>query len=261
MKGGLKMSTKIYDLSQPFGRNTPLWPWPTMTDVEIKRVSYWERDRFPGGCKKYTTVVTTKFHASTHMDAAAHVIDNGEFIDQVPLEKCYGTGVIVDFRYMQKWHVISPEDLENAKPKIEPGDFVVFNTGWHKYWKKDNYVYFNHYPSLYKEGAEWLLEKKIKALAIDGGAIDTPLAHAPLAKNAPWLRDEYVAETGRDPDEEYPIYEPAHMILLGNGIPGIENAGGDIDEVTGKRVTLAAFPIRYEEGDASIVRLVAIVDE
>jgi len=57
---------------------------------------------------------------------------------------------------------------------------------------------------------------------------------------------------------EFPVYEPAHMMLLGNGVVGIENAGGDIDQVTGRRVTLAAFPIRYEQGDASMVRLVAI---
>ena len=43
--------------------------------------------------------------------------------------------------------------------------------------------------------------------------------------------------------------------------PGIEIAGGQIDEVTGKRCTLACFPIRYRGGEASLVRLVAIVDE
>ena len=45
------------------------------------------------------------------------------------------------------------------------------------------------------------------------------------------------------------------------GIPGIEIVGGQIDEVTGKRCTLACFPIRYRGGEASLVRLVAIVDE
>jgi len=42
---------------------------------------------------------------------------------------------------------------------------------------------------------------------------------------------------------------------------GFENVGGDIDEVVGMRATLAGFPIRWEKGDGSIVRLVAIVDE
>ena len=46
-----------------------------------------------------------------------------------------------------------------------------------------------------------------------------------------------------------------------NGIGLIENVGGDIDEVTGMRVTIAAFPIRYWMGDGSLARVVAIVDE
>ena len=40
----------------------------------------------------------------------------------------------------------------------------------------------------------------------------------------------------------------------------IENVGGEIDKVTGKRVTFAAFPWRWTKGDGCIVRLVAIVD-
>ena len=48
--------------------------------------------------------------------------------------------------------------------------------------------------------------------------------------------------------------------VLGNGIVGFENVGGQIDDVTGKRVTFAAFPWRWTQGDGCIVRLVAIVD-
>jgi kynurenine formamidase len=68
-------------------------------------------------------------------------------------------------------------------------------------------------------------------------------------------------ETGKDANKEFPVYEPCHLALAKAGIPGIEIAGGQIDEVTGKRCTLAAFPIRYEGGEASIVRLVAMVEE
>ena len=45
-----------------------------------------------------------------------------------------------------------------------------------------------------------------------------------------------------------------------NGIMGIENVGGDIDKVTGKRVTFAYFPWNWDRGDGCIVRLVAILD-
>jgi kynurenine formamidase len=51
-----------------------------------------------------------------------------------------------------------------------------------------------------------------------------------------------------------------HRILFKNGIMGIENVGGDIDKVTGKRVTFAYFPWNWDRGDGCIVRLVAILD-
>jgi len=73
--------------------------------------------------------------------------------------------------------------------------------------------------------------------------------------------EEYKKETGHDVMEDFPLWEPCHRAILGNGIMGWENVGGDIDKVTGKRVTIAGFPIRWEKGDGSIVRLVAMVEE
>lgn len=40
----------------------------------------------------------------------------------------------------------------------------------------------------------------------------------------------------------------------------VRERGGDLDKVTGKRVTFAAFPWRWVGGDGCTVRLVAIVD-
>jgi len=208
-----------------------------------------------------TTVIKTKMHASTHMDAPLHVLEGGLTIDKIPLASCYGEGVIVDMRYMKKWDIIDKKALDNAKPKIKKGDFVVINTGWHKYFPTYGYQYFNHFPGCYTEAAEWFIEHEIKALAVDGGATDHPCAHTPLHKWAPNLRDEYMQERGEDPDKLFPIYEPTHLALAQNGIPGIEIAGGQIDEVTGKRCTIACFPLRFQGGEASMVRLVAIVDE
>jgi kynurenine formamidase len=82
--------------------------------------------------------------------------------------------------------------------------------------------------------------------------------HAPIFEIIPWLDAEYKRETGEDTEKKWPIYEPAHYLLLGNLIPGIENVGGEVDKVTGKRVTIAAFPLNWIYGDGSMVRVVAI---
>ena len=49
--------------------------------------------------------------------------------------------------------------------------------------------------------------------------------------------------------------------LFKNGILGIENVGGDLDAVTGKRVTFAFFPWNWDRGDGCIIRLVAMIDK
>ena len=52
-----------------------------------------------------------------------------------------------------------------------------------------------------------------------------------------------------------------HRKLFNNGILGIENVGGDLDAVTGKRVTFAFFPWNWDRGDGCIIRLVAMIDQ
>ena len=90
-------------------------------------------------------------------------------------------------------------------------------------------------------------------LAQGGGTGYPPLA--------PWLVEEYKRETGRDVYEDFPYWEPCHRILYTHGIIGRENVGGDIDKVTGKRCLIIGFPLKWIGGDASIVRLVAVVEK
>ena len=44
----------------------------------------------------------------------------------------------------------------------------------------------------------------------------------------PWLRREYVKETGKGADKEFPEYEPGHRIFARNEV-AIKNAGGGVD--------------------------------
>ncbi|MDH3811833.1 MAG: cyclase family protein, partial [Gammaproteobacteria bacterium] len=86
--------------------------------------------------------------------------------------------------------------------------------------------------------------------------------HGPGKPNGllPDVCQEYYETTGRTVLEDFPEWEPCHNAILSHGICGFENIGGDIDKVTGKRVTFAAFPWRWKKGDGCIVRLVAMVD-
>lgn len=260
------MATKLYDLSNPHGPMGPTWPhivvpnvmvispFPTLTRVREHNMALY-------GGQTRRVCVGSMGHQGTHCDSPNHEKEGGMSAAQIPIEQCYGTGVIVDMRYMKKWDKIDAEAFEKAEPKIKEGDIVICNTGWHHYWWKNAYVYHNHYPGLVPSGTEWLVKKKVKAWGGTVGSLDHPLAYYPIDQYYPWRVEEYMKETGKHPHEEFPTYEPCHHMLCINDIVAIENVGGDIDKVTGIRCTIAAFFARMEGTQGHQTRLVAIVEE
>jgi kynurenine formamidase len=253
-RAGKESALQFFDLSHPWGHDAPLWPY--FPDIQIERFHYHAKSGV------LTQRISTYMHVTTHSDAPAHVIEGTRFIDEVPLSSYFGTGVVVSIP-KEKWEVITAEDLENARPQIREGDIVIVNTGWHRHYG-DSRKYFVESPGTYDEAGAWLATRKVKGFGIDCQALDHPLGTAigmqPNGPLIPYVVDEYKEHTGRDVTDDFPYWEPCHRALLGNGIVGFENVGGDIDQVTGKRVTFAAFPWRWVKGDGCIVRLVAIVD-
>lgn len=245
---------QLFDLSNRWGHGMPQWPSRSILDIHT--LEFHAKDG----------VLVQQFngimHRGTHMDAPYHVLENTPTIDDYEVWRFFGTGVAVSIP-KGKWGVITPDDLENARPRIQPGDIVMINTGSH-HLLGDDPVYFAYSPGLYKEAAEWLVERKVKLVGIDVQALDHPLGtflgpHGP-GPAQPHLNDEYRAETGRDISDDFPYWEPAHKIMMSNGIPGIENIGGELDAVTGKRCTFMAFPWRWPEGEGCPVRVVAAID-
>jgi kynurenine formamidase len=163
-----------------------------------------------------------------------------------------------------KWDFITGDDLEAAcGHAIRPGDVLILNTGWHK--KYEDGDYFAYCPGFVPSAGEWMVKKGVKVVGHDTQANDHPLATAigpqrngPLL---PHLEKEWREHTGGgDWKQDFPEWEPVHQILFKNGILGIENVGGDLDAVTGKRCTFAFFPWNWDRGDGCIIRLVAITD-
>jgi kynurenine formamidase len=279
------MTTKIYDLSQPVWNGSVMWP-RLVTDVQIRARSFggirstgWQGLNHPGWFdfgQPFPFVGPTPggaigqwvghLHGGTHVDAPKYCIPEGITADKIPLENLYGTGVIIDMRHKGKWDTITSEDFEKATPKIEAGDFVVVNTGWQKWLKPDKgYEYYHYYPGLLPSAAEWLIKKKVKAISGTWPTCDHSLSFAPLeplGKYMPNLYHDYLRETGKEPGPEFSYgFEGCLTMLLKNGVSCIQNAGGDIDEVTGIRCTLCAWPFRLEDTDGAMVRLVALIEE
>jgi kynurenine formamidase len=241
---------QFHELSHPWGMYTPIFPG--YEEIKLERLTYHAKHGV------MTHKITTIFHTSTHVNAPIHLLPGQAAVGDLPLDNFFGTGVVLSVP-KGKWDLIEPADLERATPAVEADDIVLINTGWHHRYS-DSKEYFGYAPGLSPRAAQWLIDRRVKLVGVDTATVDHPLATSiGPQRNGPqikYLLPEYKEATGRD----FPDWNPAHRLLLGAGIPTIENIGADLDAVTGKRCTFQGFPWKWHEGDACVIRLVAMFD-
>jgi kynurenine formamidase len=244
------------ELSHEWGAHTPVFPG--YRDILVQRVSTHAMHGVLS--QRFVTVM----HHGTHVNAPLHLVQGGAGVGELPLELFFGTGVVLPVP-KGEWEYIEPADLEAAGPEVGEGDIVLINTGWHHGYA-DDMEYFGHGPGLSEAAARWLIDRRVKMVGIDTATVDHPLAtglaqrHRSVGPLIVELPRQYRARTGRQPVEDFPDWNPAHRALLRAGIPTIENVGAEVDSVSGMRCAFQAYPWHWPEGDACVVRLVAILD-
>ncbi len=183
-----------------------------------------------------------------------------------------------------------PNELKN-------GMVLVLRTGMHLKWD-DSKDYYHYAAGTGLKAGKWIAKYRPKCVAMDCQALDHPL-HTAMGKNGPtamnlpgrtgrpitqeyidkygieayaWFErevfiqvygmDRYMEEYGElEAIGEWGTWEPCHKYMMGNGIVGIENLGGDLEKVVGKRFQFWCFPLRWYLGDGTMVRAVAEIDE
>jgi kynurenine formamidase len=139
---------------------------------------------FPDSLALATDVVSGSAHSGTHVDAPFHYGPTcggkpSKTIDQIPLEWCYGPGVLLDLRHKPPGSEITVEDLQASLAKInytlKPGDIVLLHTGCDKYWGTDTQTYLKMQSGLGIAGLDWLLDRGVKCIGIDAWTLDRPV--------------------------------------------------------------------------------------
>jgi len=246
---------ELYELSHPWGHGAPAYPG--FQDVRMERSVTHARHGV------MTQRIRTVMHTGTHVNAPIHLVQQAAGIGTLPLGLFFGNGVVLNVP-KEQWELVTTADLESATPAVEAGDIVLIVTGWHRRYS-DSQDYFAHGPGLAPDAAMWLRDAGAKLVGVDTAYVDHPLA-TQLANHrggplAPYLVPRYESGTGKVASEEFPALNPAHRALLEAEIPTIENVGGDVDLLLGKRVTIQSFPWKWPEGDACPVRLVGLRDD
>lgn len=121
-------------------------------------------------------------HTATHIDAPYHYGAASEGkparrIDEVPLEWCFGPGVVLDMRHRKPGEVISVEDLQRKLQEIRyslrPNDIVLIHTGAATRWGKPEYF---RQPGLDRDSTLWLVGQGIHMIGIDAWTLDREFA-------------------------------------------------------------------------------------
>ena len=211
-----------------------------------------KNDDLPGGLGWAVEFVHLATHSGTHLDAPWHyhpTMDGGKkalTIDEVPLDWCYGPGVIFDFREKEDGERVTIHDLEAAEKRmgirIKEGDIVLIMTGADKFWGKPEYLVKG--CGMTRESTLWILDRKVKVVGTDAWSWDRPL---------PIIAKEY-QETG-DPK----IIWEAHFAGIERGYLHIEKLC-NLDKVPPHGFTFCCFPIKIKGGSGGWIRAVAIIE-
>lgn len=225
-------------LSLPKMRETkPAGPWIDLSHClteELSRISLLPPPSFrqianmPESAANVTEIKMVT-HVGTHLDAPCHFIPDGPSAEGVPLERLYGPGVIwrID---VPAFAEISVEDLENATPKMQPGDIVLISTGWAKHV---NTEYYEDHPALSVEAAEWLVAKQAKLVGVDFSTPDLTVHKRP-------------------DDFQWPV----HQVLLSQGVLIAEHLT-NLEELENKAAEIMLLGLNIHGSDGMPARVVA----
>lgn len=178
--------------------------------------------------------IQTPCGVGTHMDAPSHVVPDGRTIDKITLEELVSDCVVIDVSSeINENYVISPEVIIRFEEKfgeIKSGTFVIFYTGWDKYWEMPEKYINNHiFPSVDESTAELLLKRNISGLGIDTLSADTGVNGFPV-----------------------------HRAILGADKYLVENVA-NAKELPPTGVKIFVLPPKIKEAAESFVRLIAVV--
>lgn len=173
--------------------------------------------------------ITMFSHTGTHIDAPAHILTSAKSLDQLPIDRFYGNALVLKPACLPH-RLIDIGDLLPFEPAIEKSDFILFHTGWSRFWGTQ--AYFSGYPVLSEDAATWLCGFGLKGVGMDTISADTADSH------------------------DFPI----HNILLKRELIIIENLT-HLDRLPVSGFIFSCFPLKIETADGSPVRAVAILPD
>ncbi|MBW2361530.1 MAG: cyclase family protein [Deltaproteobacteria bacterium] len=234
---------RIVDLSHPFDAETIYWPTEEGFVLEPGFEGVTE-----GGYYYAANAFRSAEHGGTHIDAPRHFAEGQVTVDEIPLEKLVGEGIVVDVSIQcerARDYLVRVDDFlawEALHGAIEPGSIVLLHTGFGARWPdRERYmgtaergaagVEGLHFPGLHPEAASWLVEERvIAAVGLDTPSID----HGPSKG-----------------------FE-SHRVLFARDVPAFENVA-HLDALPPRGFSVIALPMKIRGGSGGPLRIIGLV--
>ncbi len=253
---------KAIDLTVPLGIGTP--PWPTYEPLEVK---YFKRLAPNGANGQF---VSHSNHVGTHLDGEIHFYTPGKDIASLDFDYLMHEGVIVDLSDAAGDYDVYTSKMVEERVEVKTGDILVIHTGFHHYgWDQpaaDEVRYMIKHPGPDREFANWAKKKKLRWIGVDCGSADHPMntkIREWMPRQAKECDAHFRKKYGKGLEEVFDDskYQLMHLEMFNHHIIHAECLGGDMDLLLNQRCTIACFPWRFVDGESSIARIVAFVDD
>ncbi|MEM9821499.1 MAG: cyclase family protein [Bacteroidota bacterium] len=189
-------------------------------------------------------------HSTTHIDAPWHygphcMGQRAKTVDEIPLEWCYGKGIVIDMKHKADFDPITSADilafLAKEKLTLEANMIVLIKTGRDQLMGTKDFFYKG--TGMSAEATRWLIDQGIRVMGIDQWGWDLPLPHliekAKKSNNAELFWEAHLVGI----DQEY-----CHMEQLTN-----------LDALPYSGFEVAAFPLKLKGASAAPARVVALL--
>ncbi|MHA1731890.1 MAG: cyclase family protein [Promethearchaeota archaeon] len=168
---------RVYDISPALGEKLPVWPGDA-------RVSANFLHRFENGDRNRLSELHMGTHSGSHLDAPAHFLPEGKFIDELPLDRFMGACEVVG---VDSEVEISVEDVRTGlgrDPKA--GEKILFKTRNSEAWARGP-TFFEEFVALSHGAARYLAEKGVGLVGVDYLSVEkykspVPVVHRTLAE-------------------------------------------------------------------------------
>lgn len=207
--------SRIYDISVPIRTGGLVYPGNPEIDVTLQQA-------VAKGASANVSTVRFGSHTGTHADAARHFFDDGQPVDQIPLERLIGPALLLNFAS----DVMSIGEAELRPRAISGHRRVLLQTRNSGFLASAEFL--PNYTFLAPDGAQYLVDNGVELVGIDYLSIE----------------------------QFHSGHHRTHRTLLENGVVIVE--GLDLSVPPPGEYQFICLPLRLEGCDGAPARAVLI---